>query len=52
VDYLPPAITQAKACLSATGLAGWSEEIALIIDRHHKIRPYRDAASPPPISAP
>ncbi len=32
--------------LAANGLSAWDEEIALIIDQHHKVRPYRDARFP------
>jgi hypothetical protein len=46
VDYLPPSVALARAYLSANGLAAWSDEIALIIDEHHKLRPYRDTRFP------
>jgi len=46
VDYLPPSIAQAKLYLTARGLGAWSPEIELIIDLHHKMRPYRGGASP------
>jgi hypothetical protein len=45
VDYLPPSIAQAKLYLVANGLNAWSEEIELIIDLHHKLRPYDGGAS-------
>jgi hypothetical protein len=46
VDYLPPSIAQAKQFLTGQGLAEWIPEIELIIDLHHKMRPYRGGASP------
>jgi hypothetical protein len=46
VDYLPPSIAQAKLYLAEHGLEDWSPEIELIIDLHHKLRPYRGGASP------
>lgn len=42
VDYLPPSIEQARRYLQDAGLEDWSEEIALMIEWHHKIRPYRN----------
>ncbi len=45
-DYLPPSIAQARRYLSDAGLEQWSEEIALMIEMHHKARPYRDAGHP------
>jgi hypothetical protein len=46
VDYLPPSIAQAKRYLAEHGLEEWIPEIELIIDLHHKARPYRGGASP------
>lgn len=46
VDYLPPSIQQAKTYLDEKGLEEWSEEIGLMIEWHHKIRPYRDTRFP------
>jgi hypothetical protein len=46
VDYLPPSIAHAKRYLTEHGLTGWIPEIELIIDLHHKMRPYRGGASP------
>jgi hypothetical protein len=46
VDYLPPSIAQAKIYLTAHGLTAWTPEIEVIIDLHHKMRPYRGGASP------
>ena len=45
VDYLPPSVAQAKLYLTANGLAGWISEIELMIDLHHKVRPYRGGES-------
>jgi hypothetical protein len=39
-DYLGPSIAAAIAYLSDTGHAEWSEEVSLLIDQHHKLRPY------------
>ena len=46
VDYLAPSIEQAKRYLKDTGREDWSEDIALMIAWHHKVRPYRDARFP------
>jgi len=46
VDYLPPSVAQAKLYLTEHGLAAWIPEIELIIDLHHKLRPYSGGASP------
>ncbi len=45
-DYLPPSMAQAQRYLSDAGFAHWSGEIALMIEMHHRIRPYRDAGYP------
>lgn len=46
LDYLPPSIEQAKCYLSDTGREAWSEEIALMIEWHHKVRSYPDKRYP------
>jgi hypothetical protein len=46
VDYLPPSIAQAKLYLREHGLTDWIPELEIIIDLHHKARPYRGAVSP------
>jgi len=46
VDYLPPSIDLAMVYLRENDLAAWTQEIALIIDLHHKLRAYRDANFP------
>jgi hypothetical protein len=46
VDYLPPSIAQAKLYLSEQNMADWNDEIEMIIDLHHKLRPYRGGISP------
>ncbi len=46
IDYLPPSVVQAQMYLERQGLAEWSQEIALMIDLHHKIRAVTDAHSP------
>jgi hypothetical protein len=45
-DYLPPSIAPARAYLAREGLDDWAEEIALMIDLHHKITRYRDPRHP------
>ena len=45
VDYLPPSILEAEAYLSKSGLDDWKEEIRLLIDLHHKIRPIDQSLS-------
>ena len=45
-DYLPPSIALARDWLAREGLGDWAEEIALMIDLHHKITPYRDPRFP------
>lgn len=39
LDYLPPSVTEVKQYLSETGRQEWCEEIGLIVEMHHKIRP-------------
>ena len=46
VDYLPPSIEQAKRYLAETGREDWAEEIAPMIEWHHKFRPYRNEQFP------
>lgn len=46
VDYLPPSEAEAVAWLERNGLAAWSEEIALMIRLHHRIRRWRDPRTP------
>ena len=46
VDYLAPSIEQANRYLQDTGREDWCEEIALMIEWHHKVRPYRDPRFP------
>jgi hypothetical protein len=41
-DYLPPSIVRAKEYLTQNNLDAWIPEIELMIDTHHKLRPYRD----------
>jgi hypothetical protein len=42
-DYLGPSIRRASAYLSVSGRESWSGEIALIIQQHHKLFPWRGA---------
>ena len=46
VDYLAPSVVQAEKYLTETGREAWSEEISLMIEWHHKVRPYRDQQFP------
>lgn len=46
VDYLPPSVLLARNYLSDKGVTAWSKEIELIIDMHHKVRPYKDENYP------
>ncbi|MET0010572.1 MAG: hypothetical protein ABW109_22170 [Candidatus Thiodiazotropha sp. 6PLUC4] len=46
VDYIPPSIPPAMDYLKCRGLESWSEEIRLMIEEHHKIREFKDDASP------
>jgi len=45
-DYLSPSIGLALAWLAREGMDDWAEEVALMIDLHHKITPYRDPRFP------
>ncbi|WP_017720550.1 hypothetical protein [Kamptonema formosum] len=46
VDYISPSVAQVKQYLSNAGLERWSEEIGLMVEMHHKVRPYRDDRYP------
>jgi hypothetical protein len=46
VDYVPPSVARAQTWLAENGLAHWAEEIGLMIEMHHKVRPYRDPRYP------
>ena len=46
IDYLPPSEALAVAWLERNGLEAWREEIALMIRMHHRVRPWRDPATP------
>lgn len=46
LDYLPPSVQLAADYLSASGHAGWIEEVGLMISEHHRLRPVRDARYP------
>lgn len=45
-DYLPPSVALATDYLAQNGKSAWIEEVTLMIDMHHKIRPYTDARFP------
>ena len=44
LDYLPPSISRAKAYLVEIQHSYWQEDVTLMIDNHHKIRPYHPNA--------
>ena len=46
VDYLAPSVAQAENYLAETGRETWSEEISLMIEWHHKVRPIRTRQFP------
>ena len=46
LDYLPPSVSHATRYLSDSGLTAWTEEIALMIGMHHKLRAYTDHQYP------
>jgi hypothetical protein len=46
VDYLPPSVARARAYLEQNGLARWSDEIARMIEFHHKLRRCTDPRYP------
>ncbi|TCI05130.1 HD domain-containing protein [Corallincola luteus] len=46
VDYLPPSMALAKNYLEKRGRVDWEQEILLMIDMHHKLRPYTDPRFP------
>jgi len=46
VDYLPPSRTEALRYLQAQGKTAWSEEVALMIDEHHKLTRFKDPKFP------
>lgn len=46
VDYIPPSVAQVRRYLADNGLHDWSEEIALMVEWHHKLRPWRDDRYP------
>lgn len=41
LDYLEPSAERAMEFLSASGMAGWSEEIRELICQHHKVRVFK-----------
>jgi hypothetical protein len=45
-DYLSPSVVLAKTYLTQNRLDPWIPEIELMIDTHHKLRPYQDARYP------
>ncbi len=46
LDYLEPSVLPARAFLAEKGLEDWSEEVALMITEHHKLRPFKDRRYP------
>ena len=45
-DYLPPSIAECQHYLNLQGLSVWSDELTLMIDLHHQVRPYHDPKYP------
>lgn len=45
-DYLPPSVALAQTYLQQNKLEPWIPEIALMIEMHHKLSPYRDGRYP------
>ena len=45
-NYLPPSEALAGDYLRQRGIEHWIQEIELMIDRHHKLRTYRDGRYP------
>lgn len=43
-DYLKPSIALARNYLAEQGLEAHADEVAALIDNHHKLTPYRDNA--------
>lgn len=41
LDYLPPSKAMARDYLHAIGRPEWTDEVLLMIQWHHKVRPYR-----------
>lgn len=46
VDYLPPSEAEARDWLAGQGLSAWGDEIGLMIAMHHRVRRWRDPATP------
>lgn len=46
LDYLPPSVALARDYLSKIKREAWIDEIALMIDMHHKLRKYSEGRSP------
>ena len=44
--YLSHSVVQARKWLAANNLSDWADEIALMIEMHHKVRRYRDPFYP------
>lgn len=45
-DYLPPSVEAARAYLAKAGRVQWSNEVAAMIDSHHKLRRVSDGPYP------
>ncbi len=46
LDYIPPSVAQVQKYLSQEALESWTEEVSLMVEMHHKIRPYPDERYP------
>ena len=45
VDYLPPSAARLRARLEQAGRTAWSDELARMVELHHKLTPYRGAGA-------
>ena len=46
IDYLPPSARLARDYLQRHGLQDWAPEVGLMIEMHHKLRPYLNLHHP------
>ncbi|MGE0214420.1 HD family phosphohydrolase [Mycolicibacterium sp.] len=49
LDYLVPSIAAQDEWLAATGRQDWSDELALVIAGHHRLRAYRSGSGAVPL---
>lgn len=43
VDYLPPSVRRLRARVQEDGRAAWADELARMVELHHRLRPCRGA---------